>query len=153
MNDDFEDICDVVPSEMEAAADARRANESLARVRRMAIGCVLVAVIVSLFVASWRVSSGLALGGALSLLNFRWLAASLKELFDESEISGLRARVRVGAYVWRYFFIAGVVGIAYYFNLVSITATLAGLCSFVVAVFLEALWQLYLSFTNKEEGL
>lgn len=147
-NDDMDDYAEVSPDE--ARRDARLGEMSFARVWNLAIGVVVVSVIVGLFVTEWRVTLGLALGGGLSLLNHKLLQSSVSQIFATADEKGLRPRVRIGAYVWRYFAIGLCVWIACYFNLVSITATLLGLCAFIPALFIEALIQIFLSF--KREG-
>ena len=47
--------------------------------------------------------------------------------------------------------VAAVIASAYAFNLVSIVATLIGLCSFVVAAMIEAFMQIYFAIVNREE--
>ncbi len=121
--------------------------------RRLVRGmCVSVAVAcaVSLPLAPWRVTTGLALGGVLSLLNHHWLRSSLAAIFSTAG-SGRRVKFRMARYVLRYFVIATVVAAAYSLNLVSIVATLAGLCAFVPAVMTEAFAQIYFAIVNREE--
>ena len=59
-----------------------RPDDVEARIFRAMIVAVAVAVIVSAIVAPWRVTSGLLLGGVLSLLNHRWLSGSVAALLD-----------------------------------------------------------------------
>ena len=117
--------------------------------RGMCVSIVL-AVAVSLPLAPWRVTTGLLLGGVLSLLNHHWLRSSLAAIFSTAG-SGRRVKFRAARYVLRYFVIGAVVAAAYSFNLVSIVATLAGLCSFVPAAMMEALMQIYFAIVNREE--
>ena len=118
-------------------------------VRGMCVSVVL-AVAVSLPLAPWRVTTGLALGGALSLLNHRWLRTSLAAMFSTAG-SGGRVKFNAVRYVLRYFVIAAAVAAAYTLDLVSIVATLAGLCSFVPAAMMEAFAQIYFAIVNREE--
>jgi hypothetical protein len=121
--------------------------------RRLARGMcasIALAVAVSLPLAPWRVTAGLALGGLLSLLNHHWLRSSLAAMFSTAA-SGRRVKFKAARYVLRYFVIAAVVAAAYSLNLVSIVATLAGLCSFVPAALAEALMQIYFAIVNREE--
>ncbi len=123
------------------------------RLLRSVFVLVAVAVLVSLVFAPWRVTTGLLLGGTLSLLNHHWLRVSLRAVFGEG-VGGGGARPRLGAarYVLRYFLIALVVAAAYRLDLVSIGATLAGLCSFAAAVMVEAFMQLYFAIVYREES-
>lgn len=129
------------------------AADPVAMERRLAWGMrasVALAVAISLPLAPWRVTAGLALGGVLSLLNHHWLRSSLAAMFSTAG-SGRRVKFKAARYVLRYFVIATVVAAAYSFNLVSIVATLAGLCSFVPAAMAEAFMQIYFAIVNREE--
>jgi hypothetical protein len=114
--------------------------------------CVTVALAcsVSLPLAPWRTTTGLLLGGLLSLFNHHWLRSSLAAVFGTAQ-SGKRVKINAARYLLRYFVIAAVVAAAYALNLVSIVATLLGLCSFVVAAMLEAFMQVYFAIINREE--
>lgn len=112
---------------------------------------VVISVAISLPLAPWRVTTGLLLGGVLSLFNHHWLRTSLAAVFNTAE-SGRRVKISAARYVLRYFVIAGVVSLAYAFDLVSIVATLVGLCSFVVAAMVEAFIQIYFALLNREEN-
>ena len=120
------------------------------RVFRAMIATVVITVVAAVIFAPWRVTSGLFLGGALSLLNYHWLRTSMAAVL-RSETAGKRPRVRIFRYVIRYFVISTVVIAAYKLNLISLPATIAGLCSFVVAFFVEALRQSYFAFIRREE--
>ena len=112
---------------------------------------VALSVTVSLPVAPWRVTTGLLLGGVLSLLNHHWLRTSLAAVFSTAE-SGRRVKIRAFRYVLRYFIIAAIISLAYAFDLISIVATLLGLCSFVVAAMVVAFIQIYFALLNREEN-
>ena len=112
---------------------------------------VALAVAVSLPIAPWRVTAGLLLGGVLSLFNHHWLRTSLAAVFSTAE-SGRRVKISAARYVLRYFVIAAIISVAYAFDLVSIVATLLGLCSFVVAAMIEAFIQIYFALLNREEN-
>ncbi|HEX8707379.1 MAG TPA: ATP synthase subunit I [Pyrinomonadaceae bacterium] len=112
---------------------------------------VAVAVAVSAPLAPWRVTTGLLLGGVLSIFNHHWLKTSLATVFLAAGALGKRPRIGAARYVLRYFIIAGVVAAAYTLNIVSLVATLAGLCSFAVAALAEAFMQIYFVIVNREE--
>jgi uncharacterized membrane protein len=111
---------------------------------------VAVSVMVSALLAPWRTTTGLLLGGTLSLFNYHWLRASLHTIFSTAE-SGRRVKIKAARYVLRYFVIAAVVTVAYTLGLVAIVPTLLGLCSFAVAAMLEAFIQIYFVIVNGEE--
>lgn len=120
------------------------------RVFRAMIASVSVAVVASTMLLPWRFTTGLMLGGLLSLFNFHWLQSSVAAVF--SVAAGERPRVRVLRYVIRYF-VVGAIGIAAYkLGLVSLPAMFAGLCSFVPALFAEAFRQFYYAFSRRGES-
>ena len=118
--------------------------------RSMAVATA-IAVIVSAVVAPWRVTSGLFLGGSLSLLNYHWLHTSVATIFN-IDLSVQRPRARSWRYLLRYFVVGVIVFAAYKFHLISLPATLMGLCSFVPALFAEAARQLYFAIIHREES-
>ncbi|HKZ01792.1 MAG TPA: ATP synthase subunit I [Pyrinomonadaceae bacterium] len=117
--------------------------------RSMIIAVASAAAISALF-GPWRVSVGLLLGGALSVLNLHWMRSSIAAGFNQR--SGVAApQFKLARYVLRYFVIASVVFIAYKLRVASLPAAILGLCSFVVAVFVEALRELYFVIMRREE--
>jgi hypothetical protein len=120
------------------------------RILRGMCAAVALAAAVSAFVAPWRVTMGLLLGGALSIFNHHWLRTSIAAALRVSE-SQPRPRMRLARYVLRYFVVACVVVAAVSLNVVSLAATLAGMCSFVAALFAEAGSQFYAAIVNREE--
>ena len=123
------------------------------RLRRGMFVSVALAVLISLPLAPWRVTTGLLLGGILSFLNHHWLRTSLRSVFGAAAAhAGARPRLSAARYVLRYFLIGSIVAFAYALDLVSIGATLVGLCSFVAAVMLEAFIQIYFAIRYREEN-
>ena len=120
------------------------------RVFRAMIVSVGLAVIVSTMLAPWRITTGLMLGGLLSLLNFHWLETSVAAVFNLSAAE--RPRVRISRYIIRYFVVAAAAFAAYQLGLVSLGAMFAGLCSFVPALFIEASRQFYFAIIRREES-
>jgi hypothetical protein len=111
-----------------------------------------LAVLLSAPFAPWRVTTGLALGGALALLNHHWLRTSVRAAFTSATLTGLRPRLGVARFVLRYFVVVASVSAAYEFGFVSIVATLVGLSAFVVAGVAEGFVQTYLIFAHREES-
>jgi hypothetical protein len=66
--------------------------------------------------------------------------------------TGGRPRVRLSRYVIRYFVVGATGYAAYELGLVSLPAMFAGLCSFVPALFVEALRQFYFAIIRREES-
>jgi hypothetical protein len=120
-----------------------------ARLFRVMAAAVVLAASVSALLASWRVTTGLLLGGSLSLLNYRWLRTAIAALI-EARLSGKGAGANGLRYILRYFVIAALVIVAFKLNAVSLPATLIGLCSFVVAFFAEAFRQFYFTIVHRE---
>ncbi len=121
------------------------------RLFRVMCGTVALAVLASLFVAPWRVTTGLLLGGGLALLNHHWLRASVRTAFSGVAMTGLRPKLSIARFVLRYFVVAAAIMAAYELELVSIVATLVGLSAFVVAALGEAFIQTCLTFIQREE--
>jgi hypothetical protein len=117
--------------------------------RNMALA-VTLAVIASLPLAPWRITAGLLVGGILSLLNHHWLSSSTAAAFSVV-VDGAKPKLKLAQYILRYLVIAAVVFLAYKLNIVSLGATIAGLCSFVVALFVEALREFYFAIIHREE--
>jgi hypothetical protein len=128
-----------------------RHDEVETRIFRSMAVAVAIAVIASSFIGPWRVTAGLLLGGLLSLLNYRWLHGTVAAILSVHE-AGQKPRPKIWKHAFRYLVIAGVVFAAYKLHLVSLPATIAGLCSFVVALFVEAFRQFYFSVIRGEES-
>ena len=112
---------------------------------------VSVAVFTGMLFWPWRVTTGLLLGGALSLLNHHWLRHSIASALNV-EVVGQRPQLKAAGYILRYFFVFAIVAVAYQLNIVSLPATIAGLCSFVAALFVEAFRQSYFAIIHREES-
>lgn len=121
------------------------------RLRRGMFVSVTLAVAVSLVFAPWRVTTGLLLGGILSFFNHHWLRTSLGAVFGTAEHTHSRPRLSAARYVLRYFVIGLIVASAYALDLISIGATIAGLCSFAAAIMIEAVTELYFAIRYREE--
>ena len=117
--------------------------------RAMAVTTAL-AVIVSGFVAPWRVTLGLLVGGLLALFSHSWLKNSAAAAIRLSTTGGV-AQLSLAQFLLRYVVIGAVIFTAYTLNLISLTAVLVGLSSFVVAMFVEALREFYFAIKQREE--
>ena len=133
-----------------AALSVSGNNAMEARIFRSMAVAVTIAVVASLPFAQWRVTAGLLLGGILSLLNHHWLSTSAAAAF-KVVAHGAKPKLSLAQYILRYVVIAVAVFVAYKLRLVSLGATIAGLCSFVVALFAEALREFYLLIVHREE--
>jgi len=122
-----------------------------ARVFRSMLIALALAVPVSVLFLAWRVTTGLLLGGVLALLNHHWLRKSIAAALNV-EIPGRRPKLKAAGYILRYLVICTVVAVAYQLSVISLPAALAGLCLFVVALFVEAFRQGYLAIIHREES-
>jgi hypothetical protein len=105
---------------------------------------------VSLLFAPWRVSTGLLLGGLLSLVNHYWLITSTTAAFSVL-LKGEKPRLSLIQYVLRYAVIGAVILLSYKFGIASVPALIVGLCSFVFALFVEAFREFYFAIIHREE--
>src|SRR5436190_23605501 len=101
------------------------------RILRVMIAIVALAVIAGAILAPWRVTAGLLLGGALSILNYHWLRSSIEAVL--SNPTEKRPRLRLWRYIFRYFVVGAIVFAAYGLGIVSLPATIIGLSAFVPA--------------------
>jgi hypothetical protein len=108
------------------------------------------AVLWSVFFTSAQVTSGLLIGGLLALLNHRWLQTSISAAFGVL-VNGETPRLTLTKYIIRYFIVGMVVFVAYTFGIASLPAMIAGLCTFVVALFVEAIREMYFAIIHREE--
>ncbi len=122
-----------------------------ARIFLSMVVTVALAVVVAAAFAPWRVTTGLLLGGLLSLLNYRWLTGSVSALLKVKE-AGQTPRMSLWKQGTRYFVVAIAVLAAYTLQIISLPATIVGLCSFVVALFVEAFRQFYFAIIRREES-
>lgn len=109
-----------------------------------------LAVTISAFLAPWRVTSGLLVGGVLALFSHSWLKNSAAAAIHFSAVGG-KPQLRMAQFVLRYVVIAGVIFGAVTLNLISLPAVLAGMSTFVVAIFVEAVREFYFAITKREE--
>ena len=120
------------------------------RVFRTMVATTALAVFVSAFLAPWRVTPGLLVGGLLALLSHSWLKNSAAAAIHLSTIGG-RPQLRLAQFLLRYVVIAAVIFATYTLNVMSLPAVFIGLSSFVVALFVEALREFYFAITQREE--
>jgi hypothetical protein len=135
----------------EVVALSERDHAVEARVWRSMIIAVAIAVVAAAALAPWRVTTGLMLGGLLSLLNYRWLHSSVAAIFNV-DFTSQQPRASASRYFLRYLVVAVIVFAAYNLKLVSLAATITGLCAFVPALLVEAGREFYLAIIHREES-
>lgn len=118
--------------------------------RSMVVASAL-AVTISAFIAPWRVTAGLLVGGLLALFSHRWLKNSAAAAIQLSTAGG-RPQLKLVQFVLRYAVIAAVVFSLYTLDLISLPAVLVGMSSFVVAMMVEAVREFYFAITKREEN-
>lgn len=125
-------------------------HAAVRRIYRDTFWAALAAVSVSAFLAPWRVTTGLALGGALALFNQHWLRSSVEAVF-EGATSARPPKWRAARYILRYAVVAVLVFFADRTGLVSLVATLAGMCAIVAGLLAEGFRQFYFAIVRREE--
>ncbi|WP_352431410.1 ATP synthase subunit I [Pyrinomonas sp.] len=118
----------------------------LRRLFRSTAIVVVIAASLSAMLAPWRVTAGLALGGALALLNFHWMRASVAAVFGKRRRGWKK---RASLYALRYVVTVAALVVASWLNVASPAAIVGGLCAFAVATLIEAAFQLYRAFIPK----
>jgi hypothetical protein len=131
-----------------ASEDASAMAERLFRVMMVA---VVVAVVVSALFWPWRVTTGLFIGGALSLLNHHWMRTAISAAFASASDTGAKPKLKIVRFITRYFIVTVAVVLAHWLDIASLTAMLVGLCSFVVAALIEGFMQVYFVIIHREE--
>ncbi len=101
----------------------------------------------------WRVTTGLLVGGLLALFSHRWLKNSAAAAIEcPLPYRWAAPQFRLAQFLLRYLVIAGRRFCdCTTLDLVSLPAVLAGLCSFVVAMMVEALREFYFAIIEREE--
>jgi len=143
------EIADSGVLEPEAASEDASAMGQ--RLFRAMTGAVVVAVIASAALMPWRVTTGLLIGGVLSLLNHHWMRTAISAAFAAASDAQAKPKLRIVRFVTRYFIVAAAVFVAHQLDIASLTAMLVGLCSFVVAAMIEGFRQTYFVIIHREE--
>ena len=121
------------------------------RVFRTMVVATALTVAIAAFIAPWRVTTGLLMGGVLALFSHHWLKNSAAAAIQLSAAGG-QPQWKLAQFVLRYVVIAAVVFAAYTLDLVSLTWVLVGMSSFVVAMFVEAFREFYFAIIKREEN-
>jgi hypothetical protein len=133
-----------------AAIDPAPVGETERRLRRNTYWLIVIGVVIACAASGWRMALGVALGGALSLLNARWLAASAGAMLKVASGTG-EARVprwAVSRFFLRYCVVAVVLLAAALGGWAGLLGAGLGFAAFVGAAMVEAAYQTYLSFRD-----
>ncbi|HEX8633018.1 MAG TPA: ATP synthase subunit I [Pyrinomonadaceae bacterium] len=137
--------------EMPGEVVSTDASAMAERLFRVMTWTVAAAVLLSAVWLPWRVTTGLFIGGALSLLNHHWMRTAIMAAFALSADTGARPKLKIARFITRYLIVAVALGIASWLDLASLTAMLVGLCSFAVAALAEGFMQAYFVIIHREE--
>jgi hypothetical protein len=119
---------------------AGRESELLRRVERYGWAMTGALTLGALATGHPLVASGCALGGALSVLHFKWLALFLTAVVSPHKRRPSRVmRLVLAAYVAKYLIIAGVVYLLFRYHIVEPLGFLGGLSVIVVAICLAGI--------------
>ncbi|MFY9554007.1 MAG: ATP synthase subunit I [Blastocatellia bacterium] len=117
------------------------------RVLRNIVAVVAITVVIAAIVADLRFMLGLVLGGALALLNYKWLHSSLRDVVTATNKKAPPGTMIM--FVVRWLIVAGVAWAANqtgYFDAVGI---LAGLFAPAAAVMIEAAFVAYKTYRTR----
>jgi hypothetical protein len=121
-----------------------------ARVFRVMVSATGLAIAISSLIGPWRFTAGLAVGGLLALYSHNWLRNSAAAAIRLAAGGGVQ-QLRLFQFLLRYIVIAAAIFAAYYADVASLPGMLLGMSSFVVAMFFEAVRELYLAIIHREE--
>ena len=138
------------PGAEPVAVNYERDDRLHTRILRTMIVASILAVLVSIFFGSWQFTSGLVIGGLLALLNHRWLQTSTSAAFGVL-LKGDTPRITLGKYIFRYVVVGAIAFTLSTLGIASLVAIIAGLCTFVVALFVEAFREFYFAIIRREE--
>jgi arginine exporter protein ArgO len=116
-------------------------SDLLRRVERYGWALTGVLTVAALIARAPLVASGCAIGGALSVLHFKWLALFLTAVVDpqrRQRYSQLK-KIAVGAYIAKYLIIAAVVSLLFRYGVVDPVGFLGGLSVIFLGICLAAL--------------
>ncbi len=116
--------------------------ENEQRLRVITIIVIVAGALIAGALAGLKMALGLALGGALSLFNERWLRSSTKAMIELASATGNPSVATTSKFIFRFVVIAVVIAVAMksgYFNLLGIGI---GFAAFVAAAMIEAIYQL-----------
>jgi hypothetical protein len=121
--------------------------ENERRLRLITLILIVLGAAIAFAVFDLKMALGIALGGALSLFNERWLRSSTKAMIELASATGNPSVATTSKFIFRFVVIAFVIAAAMksgYFNLLGIGI---GFVAFVAAAMVEAVYQL-ITFKN-----
>ncbi len=115
----------------------------------MAVVAVTGSILGFAYVSS-HFGTGILVGGILSFVNYYWMKYSLKGIFEKA-VRGENPRFMASSYILRYVGFGLLLLFIYMSKMLDIVSVLLGLLSFALAVMLEGLLRIFLSFRTKKE--
>lgn len=117
------------------------------RIERLTLWLGLAGAVFAFLRWGWQSGVGLALGAALTWVNFRWLKQGIATLVKISTAQASQERVRVPRVIYAKFFgrfalLLIVVYVILSRSLLPVPAVVAGLFAVVAAVMAELVWEL-----------
>ncbi len=116
--------------------------ENEQRLRVITVVLIVTGAGIALALVGLKMALGIALGGALSLFNERWLRSSTKAMIELASATGNPSVATTSKFIFRFVIIAFVIAVAMksgYFHLLGIGL---GFAAFVGATMVEAIYQL-----------
>jgi hypothetical protein len=111
-------------------------ERAAARIARNMVWIAALGVPSAWAARGWRWAAGFLLGAAISWVNYRWLKRMVEGLGGTRSPGGFRLAVR-------YFLLAGGSYVILRYSSISVLAVLAGLFVLIVAVFVEAAFEIF----------
>jgi len=130
-------------------AEQQPAAMSHSRILILMAGMVGVGSLAGMIFISLGFGFGVLTGGILSFINYFWLKRTLKGIFEKAK-DGERPRLFAFSYILRYIVFGFVLGVIYLSQTIPITAVIAGLGSFAIAVVIEGFLRIFSSFNKRD---
>lgn len=124
------------------------------RARRNMVCLLLLALVAAAYWSGWRMALGVALGGALSFFNLRWLTASLRGILSQAVVAqdGRVPPFTAAKFVLRYYLIACAIGFAVWTGTIHPLGIGIGFFAFAGGVMIEAAYRLTLILTGRDSA-
>ena len=119
------------------------------RLDRTNLVVIVLAVVAAALLHSSRGAASLAVGGAISWVNFRWLKLAVDHIVRRGGERPVGWRVAL-QYAGRYALIGLAVYVSIRFTLLDLALLLAGLFSYILAVLLECLFEIGRTLTRRD---
>ncbi len=116
--------------------------ENERRLRIITVVLIVLGAGVAFAFVSLKMALGIALGGALSLFNERWLRSSTKAMIELASETGNPSVATTSKFIFRFVIIAVVIAVAMKSGSFHLLGIGLGFAAFVGATMVEAMYQL-----------